>query len=479
MKTYTPTRTRDVWITTEDHTGVLRYQEDGSFKYDSLPLITTGVSDVWKIYEDEHGRVWASGTEALICYDPSIERNYSQPFHTIIHQVTLSGADSALFKGFYSNEIGDLVLAQPESYVHTLPFKFNDITFSFAAPFFESMESIEYSYMLEGRDKHWSMWQKENRKEYTNLPSCEYTFKVKSKNAFGIEGIIAEYRFNVLPPWYLTYWAYALYVGLALLIIWLTVKVATYRLEQSKVQLEQVVADRTSEIRENMSLLEKQKAEIEWERKKSDDLLLNILPKETATELKEFGSANTHHFESVSVLFTDFKNFTQISENLTPEELVNEINVCFSAFDEIIEKHGLEKIKTIGDSYMCAGGLPVRNETHAINAISAAFELQEFINNRGSENLDKTEARFEMRCGIHTGPVVAGVVGVRKFQYDIWGDTVNLASRMETSGEVGKVNISETTYELVKNQVECTFRGEVEAKHKGKINMYFADTFVK
>ena len=219
-----------------------------------------------------------------------------------------------------------------------------------------------------------------------------------------------------------------------------------------------------------------QRNRISKEKKRSDELLLNILPEETAEELKATGTAKAKSFESVSVLFTDFKNFTQASELLSPEELVAEINFCYSEFDKIITSHGIEKIKTIGDAYMCAGGLPAPNSTHPVDVIKAGLEMTAFIEKNKQERIKQNQPFFELRLGIHTGPVVAGIVGIKKFAYDIWGDTVNIASRMESSGEPGKVNISGTTYELVKDKFTCEFRGEVEAKGKGKVKMYFVNS---
>lgn len=219
----------------------------------------------------------------------------------------------------------------------------------------------------------------------------------------------------------------------------------------------------------------RQRNKIRIGKKRSDELLLNILPEETAEELKSTGKAKTKSFDIVTVMFTDFKNFTQASEILTPEELVEEINYCFSEFDKIISKYDIEKIKTIGDAYMCASGLPVSSPTHAEDIIKAGLEFQQFIEKNKANRKADNKIYFELRLGVHSGPVVAGVVGVKKFAYDIWGDTVNTASRMESSGEVGKVNISGTTYELVKDKFNCTYRGKVQAKNKGEIDMYFVD----
>jgi adenylate cyclase len=218
-----------------------------------------------------------------------------------------------------------------------------------------------------------------------------------------------------------------------------------------------------------------QKKKITEAKQRSDELLLNILPEETAEELKETGTAKAKSFDMVTVMFTDFKNFTQASEKLSAEELVEEINVCYSEFDRIITKYGIEKIKTIGDSYMCAGGIPVSNGTHPVDVVKAGLEMQQFIEENKKQRIARDEPFFDLRLGIHTGPVVAGIVGIKKFAYDIWGDTVNTASRMESSGQIGKVNISGPTYELVKDHFECTYRGKIEAKNKGQIDMYFVE----
>jgi adenylate cyclase len=218
-----------------------------------------------------------------------------------------------------------------------------------------------------------------------------------------------------------------------------------------------------------------QRNKIKKGKRRSDELLLNILPEEVAEELKSKGSADAKQFDEVTVMFTDFKGFTQISEKLTPAELVAEIHTCFKAFDNIITKYNIEKIKTIGDAYMCAGGLPVANKTNATDVVNAAIEIQQFMQQHLLQRKREGKEVFEIRIGIHSGPVVAGIVGVKKFAYDIWGDTVNIASRMESSGEAGKVNISGSTFELVKDKFYCAHRGKIQAKNKGEIDMYFVE----
>ena len=210
------------------------------------------------------------------------------------------------------------------------------------------------------------------------------------------------------------------------------------------------------------------------ERDKSDKLLLNILPEGTADELKEKGHVDARKYDSVTVIFTDFKDFTRYSENLDPADLVKSIDYYFSLFDEIMDKHNIEKIKTIGDAYMCAGGLPDPSENHAENSVRAA---QDIINVmiETQENPPEGMKPLNIRIGINTGPVVAGVVGTKKFAYDIWGDAVNVASRMETNSKIGRINISESTYELVKDKFSCTYRGEFDVKNRGSMKMFFVD----
>ncbi len=227
-------------------------------------------------------------------------------------------------------------------------------------------------------------------------------------------------------------------------------------LQNRQEELEREVAERTASLR--------------TEKQKSDDLLLNILPAEIAEELKETGRSEARLYNEVSVLFTDFVDFTQMAESLSPAALVAEIDECFKAFDGIIDTHGLEKIKTVGDAYIAVSGMPVENPAHARDVIAAALEIGEFMQAR-----TEAHATFGIRLGVHSGPVVAGIVGVKKFAYDIWGDTVNTAARMEQHSEPGRINISAATYALVKDEFRCSYRGELEAKHKGKMGMYFVE----
>lgn len=218
-----------------------------------------------------------------------------------------------------------------------------------------------------------------------------------------------------------------------------------------------------------------QRRRIGKEKQRSDNLLLNILPEETAEELKTNGYAESRFFDEVSVLFTDFVGFTKFSEKMSPGEVVEVIHDCFSIFDDIVTKYNVEKIKTIGDAYMAVAGLPTPSETHARDAVLAALEMQVAMDRYFEERRQSGLPGMGVRIGVNTGPVVAGIVGKKKFQYDIWGDTVNTAARMESSSENGKVNISESTYEKVHSMFICHYRGKIHAKNKGEIGMYFVE----
>jgi len=235
--------------------------------------------------------------------------------------------------------------------------------------------------------------------------------------------------------------------------------------QKVNLELEEKVAARTKEIRS-------QNAIIRQEKDRAEKLLLNILPQATAIELQTAGVAKPKFYEEVSIIFTDFCDFTKISERLSTNALVQELDYCFSSFDDIISRHNLEKIKTIGDSYMCAGGIPISNASHAKDAVNAALEIRKFMETWNTQKKEKGEEPWHLRIGIHTGAVTAGVVGKTKFAYDIWGDAVNLASRMEEYAEKDKINISTSTFQQLNGNFQCTYRGKVEVKNKGLVEMY-------
>jgi adenylate cyclase len=229
------------------------------------------------------------------------------------------------------------------------------------------------------------------------------------------------------------------------------------------------------ELRLKIAELVRSQQELADEKHRSDSLLLNILPRNIAAELTEKGSVEPRHHPSVTILFTDFVDFTKSATELSPRELVDDLDMYFSEFDSIVARHGLEKLKTIGDSYMCTGGLMQGQKDHAVRSCLAALEIRRFVMGSNQRWLAAGERPWHLRVGLHSGSVMSGVVGRKKFTYDVWGDAVNIASRMESTDEADHVNISESTYQQVKSYFDCTARGALEVKNRGKMTMYFLD----
>ena len=356
-----------------------------------------------------------------------------------------------------------------------LPSDHNHISFDFVAIETSKPFLVNYQYKLEGYDKDWSPLTNRSNASFGNINEGKYTFRLKAQGINGVWCKPISYSFKVLPPWYRTWWAYFIYILLFIMFLLIFIKWRERNLRNEKEKLEKIVEERTAMVEKQNEELIQKNILVEKEKQRSDNLLLNILPEEVAEELKAKGFAEAKQYDEVTVLFTDFKDFTRISEIMSPKELVEEIHSCFKAIDNIIGKYNIEKIKTIGDSYMCAGGLPIPNKTHAADIVSAGLEILQYIQTRIEEKNAIGKEAFHIRIGIHTGPVVAGIVGIKKFAYDIWGDTVNTASRMEANGEIEKVNISGTTYELIKEKFTCIYRGKILVRGKGELDMYFVE----
>lgn len=340
-----------------------------------------------------------------------------------------------------------------------LDYRSNNVTFEL-----QPSENTDYQFFLEGFDKDWSSWKHVNYKEYTNLPAGKYNFKIRYISNGSSGGEVPLLSFKILPLWYFTRLAVILYVLTLSLIIRVLYDFLNLRFARKLYSLEQIINKRTEDL-----IIEKEKTEA---------LLANVLPKNTASEIMEKGKATKIKYNFVTVLFSDIQGFTKIAEEMNPEALIDELDKFFFYFDSVVEKFGIEKIKTIGDAYMCAGGIPEKNRTNPVEVILAALEMKGYMKNLKETSEFEGMKFWDIRIGIHTGTVVAGVVGQKKLSYDIWGDTVNTASRMESSGEAGKINISGTTYEFVKEFFSCEFRGKMPVKYKGELEMYFVNGIV-
>ncbi|MDZ7738884.1 MAG: adenylate/guanylate cyclase domain-containing protein [Bacteroidales bacterium] len=320
-------------------------------------------------------------------------------------------------------------------------------------------EGYMFSFRLFGNDNIWSPWSGRPVKEYTNLKPGDYSLHIKVMMP---GGEISEYdtgSFRIEQPFYLTTLAFILYTILLLLILFAIFRLLLSRHKSRQARLEAIIQERTEEL---MS-----------EKERTENLLANLLPKDTADEIMSKGKATKQKYNFVTVLFSDIEGFTRIAEEVNPEELIDELDNFFFHFDSVVEKHNIEKIKTIGDAYMCAGGIPHRNRTNPLEVVLAALEMQEYMLSLKKEQTARGIKFWDIRIGIHTGTVIAGVVGQKKLSYDIWGDTVNTASRMESSGIAGKINISGVTYEYVKDFFICEYRGKMPVKYKGDLDMYF------
>jgi adenylate cyclase len=325
-------------------------------------------------------------------------------------------------------------------------------------------DSVAYQFFLDGYDRQWSNWGKASFKEYTNLPAGKYIFKIRYINKGTSGGEVTLVNLKILPLWYFSRLAKFLYLIASLLIIWVLYDFLNLRFARKLYTLEQIINKRTEDL-----IIEKEKTEA---------LLANVLPKNTASEIMEKGKATKIKYNFVTVLFSDIQGFTKIAEEMNPEVLIDELDKFFFHFDSVVEKFGIEKIKTIGDAYMCAGGIPEKNRTNPVEVILAALEMRGYMDKLKEASELEGMKFWDIRIGIHTGTVVAGVVGQKKLSYDIWGDTVNTASRMESSGEAGKINISGTTYEFVREFFDCEFRGKMPVKYKGELEMYFVNGII-
>lgn len=421
----------------ESQKGILLFRENKIQKGVESYFFRTG--SAFSPFYIDSPYVWIGGKDKLYCYELSSELSGKRNFITIIKRVVI-GTDSVL----------RVQLEDPE-----ISYRFHTIKFEVASTRFESEPFVRYQYRLIGYQDHWSDWTQQTNFIFRKLPPGYYTFQVRALDLDGTLSEPTDLSFYILPPFYRTLPAYLLYILLFLFALFVLLRYRTWRFIKKKEKLDELVQKRTAEILK--------------EKEKSEQLIANLLPKSTADELKLTGKASSQKFSMVTVLFSDIQGFTKIAEQMNPETLIDQLDSFFFHFDSVIEKYNIEKIKTIGDAYMCAGGLPNKNSTNPVEVVLAALEMVQYM-----ETLKASNAHiWDLRIGIHTGPVIAGVVGHKKLSYDIWGDTVNTASRMESSSEPGKINISGQTYEWVKDFFICEYRGKMPVKYKGEIDMYF------
>ena len=395
------------------------------------------------IYPDKNSVIWFGSFEGLLRFDSKKLNRAKEEYFTNIRMVRF-GKDSVI----------DPNVLKPRHKVE-IPYSMNSVYFRVSTKSYQPQDEVLFQYKLEGLKEEWSSWQKSYFEEYSGLKEGKYKFSVRSKNIHNIISEPTTFEFIIKPPFFRTWWAYVLYFILVGSFIYMLLKYRSFLYAKEKNELERIIRDKTEEI-----VLQKERAE---------DLVKNILPEDTAKELQTKGRASRKKYDLVTVLFSDIQGFTEIAEHMNPEKLLDEFDHYVMKFDKVVDEFNIEKIKTIGDAYMCAGGIPRKNRTNPIDVVLAGLQMIKY----SKDIQEKSDFDWGIRFGVHTGPVIAGVVGSKKMSYDIWGDTVNIASRMESYGEVGQLNISEMTYDLVSSYFDFDYRGKIPVKYKGNMNMYF------
>jgi class 3 adenylate cyclase len=444
-------RGSNVWISGTGYHGVLRRPFQKDMEWRPMPLVAAGFEDLWDLYSDADGTAWAAGSDGrLVRLESGLNSSRQLPFEVLIRRLQTSDTRQIISEGATASAV-------------TIPPNQNSLRLEFSAPFFDAPERVEYQVALDSPIDEKTPWTSEAWKDLSNLWEGSHKLRVRARSPYGEISPETSLSLAIQPPWFRTWWAYSFYGAVLGSLIW---GVFRWRLRSNR-RLEVIVEERTTEIRQ-------QRDQIIEQEKQTESLLLNILPAPVAAELKTNGAVAPMRFDDVTVCFTDFVGFTLSSEKITAEELVAKLHEYFTEFDKIIAKYGLEKLKTIGDSYMFVSGLPQRSPQHAEMAVRAALEILEKSKELGLKNPD---LNWRLRVGLHSGPVVAGVVGFKKFAFDIWGDTVNLASRMESSGAPNRVNVSERTHQLIEAKFECEDRGMVKTKDGRDLPMYFANSY--
>lgn len=446
----------NIWLKVFDHESnreeiwKASYCSQDSFELSPVSFRQHKELMVYSLFTEPDEIAWIGGQNQLIRLDTKMLKNMPSDFSVHILNVNINNEYDI---------IPDSLLAETETgqsnKILKIKFSQNNIRFSYISTAYTLEGKRLYQYMLDDYNSNWSDWNSHGFCIFKDLPYGNYTFHVRSKDIFGNVSPTDQFSFRISPPFYFSWWAFLIYFLILLAIIYFLRRWKMISDLQRRYKLEEIIQERTE------ALIK--------EKEKSENLLANILPKNIEDELKSTGKATSSKFKMVTVLFADIQGFTKIAEQMNPEKLIDELDRFYFQFDSVVEKFNIEKIKTIGDAYMAAGGIPIKNRTNPVEVVLAALQMQKYM-----KDLKKTKTDiWDLRIGIHTGSVIAGVVGQKKFSYDIWGDTVNTASRMESSGEIGKVNVSATTYELVKDFFQGRYRGKMPVKYKGDIEMYF------
>lgn len=452
---------------------VLSYRYNGSF------LLTEYNLGAYLLTKS--GEMFFGGVNGYNFFHP--DHIQQKPVNTTVSILSLKIGNELI----HPEEVGILTKGVNFTESLTLNYKQNNISFHIMAEDIGNSNLVKYKYILEGDNVDEVHLDNQNIIHFSNLKPGNYTLKIYAKvgnSEWSKKPKVIQLKIKA-PFWQsVWFWIVISITGAFLTLVYLRIRIERSRREQ--VILEMKIAERTREIRkqskeiedqgktieEKNKRLQQQKELLELEKSKTDKILKNILPESTFNELKDSGKVVARSYKKVSIMFTDFVGFTKSSARMTPTEIISELDIYFSEFDKIIVKNNLEKIKTIGDAYMCAGGIPVRNKTNPIDTVLAALEIQDFMRKYQAEKEARGEEAWQLRIGINTGEIIAGVIGKKKLAYDIWGSAVNVANRMESLSEPGKVTISGSTYEHIQHYFECDFKEKLISKYKEEYDVY-------
>ena len=466
---------RDLWLSTNK--GLSRFSiDDKIFK-------NYTISDGLQSNEFNHNadfinddkEMFFGGINGITAFNPALIVDDSILPKIFINDIKVNG--KSLFHGNLSSDLLSYKSEINNQEPFVLEYDLNNIEFSFSALHYADPSKNRYKFFLEGLQDSLGQAVSDRKVVYSELNPNEYKFVLYASNNDGLwtkEPLTIS--FIISTPYWQTWWFRFLIIVAFSLVVYIVVRNRFRLIKNQKEKFELLVRTRTKEVLEQKNKIQLQKEALEEEKEMVDKLLYNVLPQNTVEELKINGKAPARKYALATVLFTDIVGFTNIADEHSsdPVSLVKKLEHMFVGFDKILEEFQLERIKTIGDSYMCVGGVPLRSKSNPIYGTLAALNIQKFMV-EFNEKYDHKDKPWKIRLGINSGELLAGVIGVRRIQYDVWGSTVNLASRMETSGMEGKVNVSENTYQYIKPFFNCTYRGKVLAKNVGYVDMYFVD----
>ncbi|MDB4848146.1 hypothetical protein OAI02_06600, partial [Candidatus Pseudothioglobus singularis] len=474
-----------LWLSTNK--GLCSFGKDGKNvkNYTEANGLMSNEFNLGAFMKTKKGELYFGGIYGFNYFNPAELKNTEKDIGVIFTKFKLEGEWMK-----YGEKGSPLIKPVYETKEIYLSYRNRSFTLKFQPSDLSSPELINYKCVLSGEEDEETLLGEMNEIHFNALASGDYVLKIYARRGDGSwSSSPATMKIYIAAPFWQTWWFWTAIALLLALLVRVFIKVRIASAEKEQIKLEVKVQVRTQEIREQNKKIAEQNKKIQEEKNKvvrqqqllqiekdkTEKLLKNVIPASTAEELKKKGKASARAYKIVSVLFTDFVGFTHISDRMTATELVKKLDVYFTEFDKIIAKNNIEKIKTIGDAYMCAGGVPVRNNTNPIDTCVAALQIQAYMNKRKNDAIANDGEYWELRLGINTGEVTAGVIGSQRLAYDIWGATVNQAQRMEMMGAPGEVTVSGATYQHIEPYFECRFKGKAQSKSRGIIDMYIVE----